>query len=219
MKWIHNAIQHIKTINHHKKLVMQGCFRLGLYRQGLLHDLSKYTWPELRIGIRYFRDGQSPHNGEREVNGYSTAWLHHKGRNKHHMEYWIDYTPDPQDRHIAGMRMPVKYVIEMFVDRISASKNYRKERYKDTDPLEYYEGRKHYMAIHDDTRKQLEILLHMLADVGEEETFQYIRRHILRNNHLEKLQHLLKNSHLEKLQHLLKNSYLEKLLHIFCKRG
>ena len=79
MKLIHNGLQHIRTINHHKKLVMEACFRLGLYRQGLTHDLSKYTWPELRIGIRYYRDDQSPHNGEREKYGYSTAWLHKKG--------------------------------------------------------------------------------------------------------------------------------------------
>ncbi len=73
------------------------------------------------------------------------------------------------------------------MDRISASKNYRKEKYQDTDPLEYYEKRKHYMVVHDDTRRQLEILLRMLARDGEEKTFQYIRRHILRNNHLENL--------------------------------
>ncbi len=194
MRMIHNAIGHIKTINHHKMLVMQGCFRLGLYWQGLTHDLSKYTWPELRIGLRYFRDDQSPHNGEREKYGYSTAWLHHKGRNKHHAEYWIDYTADtdPKDRCVTGMRMPVKYVIEMFVDRISASKNYRKDQYRDTDPLKYYEKRKHYMVVHDDTRKQLEILLHMLAQRGEEDTFRYIRRHILRNDRRKKCQHIFR---------------------------
>lgn len=206
MKIIHNGIQHIKTINHHKKLVMEGCFRLGLYWQGLTHDLSKYTWPELRIGIRYYRDNQSPHNGEREKYGYSTAWLHHKGRNKHHAEYWIDYTadPDPADRHVTGMKMPVKYLVEMFVDRVSASKNYRKEKYKDSDPLQYYEKRKHYMVVHEDTRKQLEILLHMLADVGEEETFRYIRRHVLRNNHMEKLRYLYRRSPLEKIGGILR---------------
>lgn len=206
MRIVHNGIQHIKTINHHKKLVMEGCFRLGLYWQGLTHDLSKYTWPELRIGIRYYRDNQSPHNGEREKYGYSTAWLHHKGRNKHHAEYWIDYTADPDlaDRHVTGMKMPVKYLVEMFVDRVSASKNYRKEQYKDSDPLEYYEKRKHYMVVHEDTRRQLEILLHMLADAGEEETFQYIRRHVLRNNHMEKLRYMYRRSPLEKVRCILR---------------
>ena len=172
MKYVYNALQHFKTINHHKKLVMQGCFRLGLYWQGLTHDLSKYTWPEFRTGVLYYMDGQSPHNGERRRFGYSTAWLHHKGRNRHQAEYWIDYTadPDPDDRHIAG--------------------NYRGSQYRDCDPLEYYEKRKSYMIVHEDTRKQLEILLHMLARRGEDETFAYIRRSVLRNNHWEKLQHI-----------------------------
>ena len=192
MGYIQNARAHLKTINHHRKLVRQGCFRLGLYRQGLAHDLSKYTWPEMRIGIRYYLEGQSPHNGERKVRGYSTAWLHHKGRNKHHAEYWIDYTTGP-DKHVAGMKMPVKYLIEMFVDRISASKNYRADDYKYTYPLEYYEKRKSYMIVHDDTRRQLEFLLHMLAEKGEDETFAYIRKHILRNNHMEKLQHIFRH--------------------------
>lgn len=93
---------------------------------------------------------------------------------------------------MTGMRMPVKYVIEMFVDRISASKNYRKDQYRDTDPLKYYEKRKHYMVVHDDTRKQLEILLHMLAQRGEEDTFRYIRRHILRNDRRKKCQHIFR---------------------------
>ena len=34
---------HLSTINHHKRLVLRYCFRLGLYRQGLCHDLSKYS--------------------------------------------------------------------------------------------------------------------------------------------------------------------------------
>ena len=184
MKYIQNAKLHLKTIGNHRKLVREGCFKLGLYWQGLTHDLSKYTWPELRIGIKYYLDGQSPHNGERKVLGYSTAWLHHKGRNKHHAEYWIDYTIGPtENRHVAGMRMPVKYLVEMFVDRISASKNYHGAQYKDSDALEYYEKRKEYMLIDDHSRKQLEILLHMLAEKGEEETFAFIRRNVLRNNH------------------------------------
>lgn len=187
MGYMRNAKLHLKTIGNHRKLVREGCFKLGLYWQGLTHDLSKYTWPELRIGIKYYLDGQSPHNGERKVLGYSSAWLHHKGRNKHHAEYWIDYKVGPiENRYITGMRMPVKYLVEMFVDRISACKNYRGVQYRDSDALEYYEKRKKYMVIDDHSRKQLEILLHMLAEKGEEETFAFIRRNILRNNYAER---------------------------------
>ena len=35
---------------------------------------------------------------------YSSAWLHHKGRNKHHLEYWIDYTTNKSG--LGGMKMP-----------------------------------------------------------------------------------------------------------------
>ena len=80
------AWEHFKTITTHKLLVMKYCFRIGLYRQGLCHDLSKYSWTEFRVGIRYYQGNRSPNNAEREDTGLSTSWLHHKGRNKHHFE-------------------------------------------------------------------------------------------------------------------------------------
>lgn len=101
------AWKHFCTINHHKMLVMKGCFKVGLYRQGLLHDLSKYSPTEFLVGCKYFQGNMSPNNAEREDKGYSAAWLHHKGRNKHHMEYWIDYGPD-KCTGITGMKMPNK---------------------------------------------------------------------------------------------------------------
>lgn len=109
------AWKHFCTINHHKMLVMKGCFKVGLYRQGLLHDLSKYSPTEFLVGCKYFQGNMSPNNAEREDKGYSAAWLHHKGRNKHHMEYWIDYGPE-KCTGITGMKMPTKYVVEMFID-------------------------------------------------------------------------------------------------------
>ena len=35
------VLAHFRTITHHRHLVCAYCFRLGLYRQGLIHDLSK----------------------------------------------------------------------------------------------------------------------------------------------------------------------------------
>ena len=129
------ALAHFHTITKHKILVMKECFRVGLYRQGLLHDLSKYSPTEFRVGCKYYQGTRSPNNAEREDKGYSSAWLHHKGRNKHHYEYWIDYSLD--GKHVlAGMKMPVRYVVEMFLDRIAASKVYKGDKYKDSDPIE-----------------------------------------------------------------------------------
>lgn len=173
------AWQHFKTINHHKFLVMKGCFRVGLYKQGFLHDLSKYSPTEFLVGCKYYQGTAGPNNREREVKGYSGAWLHHKGRNKHHMEYWIDYGVGT-DKAMVGMKMPLKYVVEMFIDRMCASQNYQKEKYTDKSALEYYEkGKGHYM-IHPDTQKLLEKLLRMLAEEGEDKTFSYIKNVLLK---------------------------------------
>ena len=173
------AIKHFQTITKHKILVMQECVRVGLYRQGLLHDLSKYGWTEFRVGCRYYQGTRSPNNAEREDKGYSSAWLHHKGRNKHHYEYWIDYGLEGEPM-LTGMKMPKKYVVEMLMDRIAASKIYMKDKYTDTSPLEYY---LHGIAgdwMHKDTRALLEELLYMLAADGEEKTFDYIRNTVLK---------------------------------------
>lgn len=161
-------------------LVMKGCFRVGLYKQGLLHDLSKYMPVEFLVGCKYFKGDVSPNNGERLEKGYSSAWLHHKGRNKHHMEYWIDYGK-PEEPPMVGMRMPDRYIVEMFIDRMSASRNYQKEKYTDRSALEYYERGKDHYIMHPEVQELLERLLHMLAEKGEDYTFDYIRREILKN--------------------------------------
>ena len=181
-----NALGHFKTITNHKLLVMKYCFKVGLYKQGLLHDLSKYTWVEFSAGIKYYKGYMSPNGIQKKVEGLSTAWLHHKGRNKHHFEYWLDYGINPEEG-IKGMKMPVKYVVEMFIDRMSASMNYQKEKYTDKSPLEYYEKRKEYYLLHETTRKQLEFLLNKLAKDGEKETLKFIKREVLKEGFLDKI--------------------------------
>lgn len=173
-------IEHFKTITHHRKLVRKHCFAVGLYWQGLTHDLSKYSPVEFFVGAKYYQGNRSPNNAEREARGYSSAWLHHKGRNKHHLEYWIDYSLN-EGAPMTGMEMPVKYVVEMFCDRIAASKTYNKERYTDADPYNYYMKSKSHYLLHPKTAKLLEKMLTMLKDEGEEKTFAYIRRKILHN--------------------------------------
>ena len=122
------AWEHFKTITHHKLLVMEGCFKVGLFKQGLLHDLSKYSPSEFILGVKYYQGTRSPNAAEREKKGYSAAWLHHKGRNKHHYEYWLDYSPNAEVG-LQGNRMPVRYVVEMFIDRMAACKTYYGDDY------------------------------------------------------------------------------------------
>ena len=176
------AWRHLKTITRHKWMVLKGCFKLGMYKQGLFHDLSKYSPTEFIPGALYYQGFRSPCNSEREALGYYKAWLHHKGRNKHHYEYWIDYAAT-EGRGMFPAPIPVRYVVEMFVDRVAASKIYNGENYTDQSPLDYYNGGKKHMMIHEDSRKLLEGLLKMLAKEGEKKTFRYIKYRIVKNKH------------------------------------
>ena len=170
--------EHFQTITYHRKLVREGCFKVGLYWQGLTHDLSKFSPTEFLVGIKYFQGDRSPNNAEKEAKGYSSSWLHHKGRNKHHFEYWMDYTmPGTSDQILIGMKMPVRYVVEMFMDRIAACKVYQKDAYTDASPLEYHERSKRVKAVmHPETIALIEKLMKMLAEEGEEKTFAYTKK-------------------------------------------
>lgn len=171
--------EHLKTITAHKARVMRLCFRVGLYRQGLLHDMSKYSPTEFLVGAKYFQGDHSPNVAERLATGVSSSWLHHKGRNKHHLEYWIDYDPELGYR-MGGMEMPVRYVVEMFCDRVAASQTYEKQRYTDASSWEYYVKSRDNYIIHPNTQALLERLLLMLRDQGEAPTLEYIRREVLK---------------------------------------
>lgn len=171
MKWF----SHLRTICRHKRMVRRHCFQVGLYRQGLLHDLSKYTPVEFLPGARYYQGTRSPNDIQRQREGVSTAWLHHKGRNKHHLEYWLDYGPGP-DHRMTGMRMPVRFVVEMFCDRVAASKNYRGRAYRDSDAWEYYDrAQVTKELLHPESRALLEQLLLLLRDQGEAAAFARAR--------------------------------------------
>ena len=173
---------HFKTITEHKLLVMKYCFKVGLYKQGLLHDLSKYSPEEFWTGVYYYQGNRSPNAAEREVHGFSKAWLHHKGRNKHHFEYWIDFSIKKDDG-LVGHKMPLNYVIEMVMDRIAASRIYKGKDYTDRSALEYYQREKNFIVINPETRKLLERLLSMLAEKGERKTFAYMRKLLKRGSY------------------------------------
>lgn len=178
-----NVWNHFRTITNHKMLVMKGCFQVGLYRQGLMHDMSKYSLTEFIPGCKYYKGYMSPNNAERSAKGYSSAWLHHKGRNKHHLEYWIDYAGgdgNGEKKGMAGMKMPIRYVVEMFIDRVCASKNYQKEKYTDASAFVYYNASKDHLMLHPDTRALLEYLLVMLKEKGEKETFSFVKHNVLK---------------------------------------
>ena len=169
---------HLKTVAHHRRLVRRGCFRVGLYWQGLTHDLSKYSPAEFWTGVRYYQGTRSPNAAEREDKGYSEAWMHHKGRNRHHFEYWTDL--DLQTRTYAPVEMPRRYLAEMVMDRIAACKTYQGSAYTDASPIRYLELAQEAREVHPKTMAQLTFLLSMLRDRGEKETFRFIREVVLK---------------------------------------
>ena len=170
--------QHLKTITHHKRLVMQGCFRIGLYWQGLTHDLSKYSPTEFLNGARYYQGTRSPNNAEREDKGYSEAWMHHKGRNRHHYEYWTDM--NRETKNYESLPMPRRYLAEMVMDRRAACMTYQGKNYKDDSALIYFERGLEKDKMHPQTRKELRYILTMLAEQGEKETFRYLKEEVLK---------------------------------------
>lgn len=178
-----NIWGHFRTITVHKWLVMKNCFRVGLYRQGILHDLSKYGWTEFSTGIRYYQGNRSPNAAEREEKGYSGAWLHHKGRNRHHFEYWMDASPGNREKKITGVKMPLNFVMEMMMDRIAASRVYKGAEYTDGVPWEYFCRSGEGTLMHPETRALVERLLIMLRDEGEEKTFALIREMLKRGDY------------------------------------
>ena len=170
--------QHFKTITTHRILVMRGCFQMGLYWQGLTHDLSKYSSVEFWTGARYYQGVRSPNAAEREDKGYSEAWMHHKGRNRHHYEYWTDM--NPKTHVYESVSMPRRYLAEMVADRLAACKVYEGEAFTNESPLRYLMRSREKDLMHPQTRKELEYLLTMLRDRGEKETFRYIKKEVLK---------------------------------------
>lgn len=171
--YVSNAYHHLKTINTHRRLVREHCFKAGIPIQGLLHDLSKYHPVEFLAGVKYFAGDHSPNVEERRNTGYSAAWLHHKGRNKHHFEYWFDNGIGVFE--LVPVEMPLKYVKEMFCDRVAASKVYYGDKYDDTVPLQYFNRMDYTSLMAPKTNALLKELLEMLAEQGEDATFAYIR--------------------------------------------
>lgn len=169
-----HPIKHFRVITKHRHKVIEHAAKCGIFWQGLRHDLSKYSPSEFIAGAKYFTGTKSPNEMERSENGHSLAWIHHQGRNKHHFEYWKDYSP--HTHRIESVKMPYKYLAEMFCDRVAASKIYQGENYTNKHPLEYFMRAKKTRQIHPETSDELERLLTILAEKGEAAAFGEIKK-------------------------------------------
>ena len=166
--------KHLYTITHHRHLVFRHALKCGIGFQGLVHDLSKYNLVEFIPGVKYYKGTASPTENERLDKGFSQAWLHHKGRNKHHFEYWYDY--NEKIKSYEPVKMPIKYVKEMFCDRLAASKTYLKKSYRDDSAYIYFVTHQARTLMHPATAELLTYWLEYLKDHGEKKTFKMIRK-------------------------------------------
>lgn len=155
--------KHLHTINRHRFEVFKLCCKVGIPFRGLVHDLSKYSFEEFFESVKYYTNGTiSPLLTSKKENGYSRAWLHHFGRNKHHFEYWYDY-----DARIETPVIPFKYMKEMVCDRIAASKVYYKNNYSNNRALEYFNSQKDKIKMDKRLISFLEEVFTRLSKEGE----------------------------------------------------
>ena len=131
---IRNIWKHFRKIQTHRKWVRYYCFKCGIFWQGIKHDLSKYSPTEFFESVKYYQGTSSPINAAKADKGYSDAWFHHKGRNKHHYEYWMDNFDNGGENII----MPYKYWVEMICDYLGAARAYRKEHFSYQDEYNWW---------------------------------------------------------------------------------
>ena len=147
-----NIYKHLKKILVHKYWVARYCFKASLYWQGITHDLSKFSPTEFIESVEYYQGDRSPIDACKEDKGYSLAWLHHRGRNPHHYEYWVDnfdkcYAGEP----LTLLEMPYKYVLEMLCDYLGAGRAYYGESFSYKKEYDWWKNFKQdncAMAIH-----------------------------------------------------------------------
>lgn len=166
--------KHFKTVMKHKAVVYRECKACGITWQGVVHDLSKFSRTEFIPSAKYFQGSRSPIEAEKEALGYSEAWLHHKGHNKHHWEYWCDY--DDNTGEVIPYKIPSKYVIEMICDWIGAGKVYSNEKWTESEPLNYYNKVKKGRHFYSETDELIIKLLEIIRDDGLERFHQVCRQ-------------------------------------------
>ena len=152
---------HFKLITKHRFLVFKLCTKAGLPWRGFVHDLSKYSLAEFWESAKYYVGYKSPIQIAREERQYSAAWLHHKGRNKHHEEYWYDFN--------APIKAPViqyKYTVEMLCDNLSAGITYKGKEFTKEYPLWYWQNIKNKELFHPKMQAFFEDVLSEIANKG-----------------------------------------------------
>lgn len=154
------AWRHFKTVSKHKWIVFLLMRKCGYPVQGVAHDLSKFSIAEFLPSARFFQGDRSPIEAEKDAVGYSTAWMHHKGHNPHHWEYWVDFGENGEP---IPARIPYKYVVEMMCDYVAAGMVYSKESWTPEEPLRYFDKVRDGRHFHPETERLIRVYLKEIA--------------------------------------------------------
>lgn len=173
--------EHFKLVIKHKKYVFKHCRKAGLWWRGLVHDLSKFSPTEFFESIRYYTGTHSPIDECKAKHGYSNAWLHHKGRNKHHYEYWQDNF----DKGGEPLRMPYQYALELVCDYLGAGQAYSKSKTNShfyVDEYKWWESKcKKPLALHPHTKDFISTMLFTMCIEGNNDCLRPARSRFIYN--------------------------------------
>lgn len=162
---IKNIWLHFAKICKHKYYVGKYCWKLGLYKQGILHDMSKFSPIEFFESVKYYQGDRSPIDACKEDKGYSEGWLHHKGRNPHHYEYYMDNF----DNGGEALIMPKKYALELICDYIGAGKAYMGKNFTYQKEYEWWLNKnRNLLAMHPAINVFIDQCLNDLSLYGED---------------------------------------------------
>ena len=161
--YITNLLKHIGLVIRHKHRVLIHCARCGILWQGIIHDMSKFSSTELFESARYYQGNRSPIGVCRRATGVSYAWLHHKGRNKHHIEYWLD-----DDCPVTPV-MPYEYAVECVCDKLAATKTYKGKDYSPENLMEHWERYGSKVNGNPKTMAFIERVFRDIRELGEKE--------------------------------------------------
>ena len=117
---IKKILGHWETIRTHRHWVKYYCRLAHIQKRGWKNDLSKYSPTEFWESARYWTGVSSPINEAKKAQGYSKAWLHHRGRNPHHWAYWADNFSEGTVIY----PMPKDDFVEMVCDFLAAGRAY-----------------------------------------------------------------------------------------------
>jgi len=139
--------KYFKYVFRHKYYVMKECFKMGLYWQGIVHDLSKFLPSEAKAYANFFSGDNE--NKSLFAGKFKYAWLYHQKRNKHHWQYWV--LLEDVNRETL-LKIPTKYLKEMLCDWIGAGLAIHGKK----DIHKWYEMNKSKIRLHDESRQELE---------------------------------------------------------------